>query len=104
MLGVDILEEAGFVVKEAADADEAIAFLDRHEDIHILFSDIDMPGSMDGLELARLVHDRWPKIGLLLTSGHHRLGTAQLPGRGQFMSKPWAVDALLGKVRGLLAT
>lgn len=103
MLGVDILEEAGYEVREAGNADEAMAILSAHDDVRLLFSDIDMPGTMDGVGLARLVHERWPRIRLLLTSGHHRLRSSALPDDGKFVRKPWTADMLIGKVRGLLA-
>lgn len=103
MLGTDILEEAGFIVVEAADADEAMVVLQGQPDVHLLFSDVDMPGTMDGLELARLVHERWPQIRLLLTSGHHRLASSDIPGTGQFVPKPWSGTTLVDRIRGLLA-
>lgn len=104
MLGVDILEEAGFDVLEAENADEAISILCAHDDVQLLFSDIDMPGSMDGVDLVRLVHERWPAIRLLLTSGHHRLPNSAVPDDGKFVSKPWTRDRLVGKIREMLAS
>ena len=103
MLGTDILEDEGFVVIEAVSADDAMAVLiaDRH--IDLLFSDIDMPGTMDGVELACLVHQRWPAIKILLTSGHHRLQKADMPDHGAFVSKPWSQGMLVDKVRSTLA-
>ncbi|HTU12142.1 MAG TPA: response regulator [Allosphingosinicella sp.] len=98
MHGIDILEEAGFDVLEAADADEALVILGNGQ-VHVLFSDIDMPGSMDGLDLARIVCRRWPEVQLLLTSGHHRLQEADIPGSGKFVRKPWTADSLIGHVR-----
>jgi len=103
MLGTDMLETAGFIVREAGDADEAIAILSAEDDIALLFSDIDMPGSMDGVGLAKLVHIRWPAIRLLLTSGRQSLSPEQLPEAGQFMRKPWTESALIGNVNSLLA-
>ena len=103
MLGTDMLETAGFVVREAGNADEAIAILSAENDIALLFSDIDMPGNMDGLGLAKFVHIRRPDIRLLLTSGRQTLSPEQLPMAGQFMPKPWTESALIGKVNGLLA-
>lgn len=102
MLGIDILESAGFDVLEAATADEAIDVLQEHTDVQLLFSDIDMPGSMNGLALAHVVHDRWPKIRLLLTSGYHQLYKAQIPDAGQFLSKPWTQQALVAKVQATM--
>jgi CheY-like chemotaxis protein len=103
MHGVDILESEGFDVLEAETADEAVALLDTHNTIHLLFSDIDMPGSMDGIELARLVHARWPNIGLLLTSGHREVPEGTLPDHGRFVRKPWTEAMLVEKIRATLA-
>jgi DNA-binding NtrC family response regulator len=102
MHGSEVLEEAGFEVIEAADADEALAILDVHGGIHLLFSDIDMPGSMDGLKLAQRVHERWPHIRLLLTSGHYQLSDGDLPMEGRFLRKPWNQDVLVESVRNFL--
>ena len=102
MHGCDVLETAGFEVLEAASADEAIALLEQHGDVHLLFSDIDMPGSMDGLELAEIVHARWPKIGLLMTSGHRRPDEETIPDDGKFVSKPWREGDILERVRAIL--
>ena len=101
--GMDILEDAGFEVLEASNADEAIAILEKHDDVRVLFSDVDMPGSKDGLKLAQLVHERWPTIRLLLTSGNHQLQQATLPDSGKFVSKPWTPDGLIQKIRDVLA-
>ena len=86
---VDMVEEAGFRVYEAADAAEAIRQIEAHPEIEVLFTDVDMPGLMDGLHLARYVHDRWPPMKIVVTSGHHRLAEADLPGEGVFFSKPY---------------
>lgn len=104
MHGTDIFEEAGFKVIEADNADEALAFLDQGAEVHLLFSDIDMPGSIDGLELARIVHERWPRIHLLVTSGHHRLHDADVPGLGRFVRKPWQSGAIMTGVETLVHT
>jgi DNA-binding NtrC family response regulator len=102
MHGTDILEEAGFIVLEAADAEQAVAILCQRDDVHVLFSDIDMPGEMDGLKLAHHVHARWPKIRLLLTSGHHVIEAAAIPSNGKFIAKPWAQEVLIGKIQEVL--
>jgi len=102
MHGIDILESAGFIVFEACNADEAVIILDKYNEIRLIFSDVDMPGSMNGLELLELAHLRWPKIRLLLTSGHRRLKDDSLPGQGKFLPKPWSEEALVNKVRSLL--
>jgi CheY-like chemotaxis protein len=71
MRAVDIVEDAGFCPVQAVNADEAIAILESRSDISLLFSDIQMPGTMDGLKLAHAVHDRWPAIKIVLVSGHN---------------------------------
>lgn len=103
MHGVDILEDAGFTVLEAETADEAIILLQGQQDVHLLFSDIDMPGSMNGLELAQLVRDRWPKVRLLLTSGHHHIEEEALPEHGRFVRKPWTRERLIATIQATLA-
>jgi len=84
------VEAAGYKAIEASNVDEAIAILESRKDIRIVFTDIDMPGSMDGLKLARAVRDRWPPIELILTSGHFDLPEDKIPERGLFFSKPYA--------------
>src|SRR5882757_9995468 len=73
MRAVDIVEDAGFTAVEAVSADEALAILESRSDIALLFSDIQMPGTMDGLKLAHAVHNRWPGIKIILVSGHIKL-------------------------------
>lgn len=87
------LEEEGFKVFEVSNADEAIKVLDAHTEIHLMFTDIDMPGSMDGLKLAAAVRDRWPPVKIIITSGHRHLSDDMLPVEGRFFDKPY--DALL---------
>lgn len=103
MHGADILEAAGFRVLEADSADDALTILNEETDIHLLFSDIDMPGSMNGLDLAHVVHERWPGIPLLLTSGHHRLQEGEAPDVAKFIRKPWFSETLLGHVNTLVS-
>jgi CheY-like chemotaxis protein len=86
---VDLVEAAGFRAIEASNADEAIAILEARKDIRIVFTDIDMPGSMDGLRLARAIRERWPPIELILTSGHVDVTDSDVPERGLFFSKPY---------------
>lgn len=85
----NLVEDAGYIAIEAANADQAIAILESRKDIRIVFTDIDMPGSMDGLKLARAIRDRWPPIELILTSGHVDLEQDEIPERGQFFAKPY---------------
>ncbi len=89
LVAVDIVENAGFVALSAASADEALAILESRADVRLVFTDIQMPGSMDGLRLAHAVRDRWPPVELLVTSGRRHVGADDLPDRGRFMAKPY---------------
>lgn len=102
MHGCAVLEGAGFGVLEAGSADEAVGILEQHGDLRLLFSDVDLPGGMNGIELAALVHKRWPGIGLLLTSGHQRPQTADLPDDGLFLRKPWKERDVVDRLRAIL--
>ncbi len=100
---VDMIEEAGFEVVEAANADEAIAILERRFDIAVLFTDIQMPGSMDGLKLAAAVRNRWPPVLIVATSGHVKLGAGDLPQGGRFLPKPYSPVEIRKILRELIA-
>jgi CheY-like chemotaxis protein len=84
----DVIEAAGYEVVKASSADEAFEILTARNDIRVVFTDIEMPGSMDGLRLAKLVREKWPPVELIVTSGKHKLTQAELPERGVFMGKP----------------
>jgi CheY-like chemotaxis protein len=102
MLAAEILEEAEMEVVEASTAPAALAILERRDDILALFTDIDMPGGMNGLELAGIVHKRWPHIAIVVTSGVTRLGVDELPGAGIFIAKPYASSAPVRVLRHLI--
>jgi|SRR5215217_3517023 len=97
---VDHLEEEGFAVLEAANADDAIAILSKNTTIRILFTDIDMPGEVDGIKLAAAVRDRWPPIKIVITSGHRRPLASDLPAGAQFFAKPYNPDTIARTFRG----
>jgi CheY-like chemotaxis protein len=97
------LRDAGFDVVEAADADEALTAMEAREDIGVLFTDVEMPGGMNGLELARRVHHRRPRVRLILTSGAVRIDPADMPDTGAFVRKPYSPDAVARTIRRLLA-
>jgi CheY-like chemotaxis protein len=101
MQTVAMIEQAGYNVVEACNADEAIAILEMREDIRIVVTDIEMPGSMDGIKLARAIRDRWPPVELIVTSGRYRVRTDELPSRAKFMPKPYAPDVLVTAIRTL---
>jgi two-component system, response regulator PdtaR len=95
--------DAGYDVVEAGNADEAIAILEARADIHIVFTDIQMPGSMDGLKLARFVRDRWPPIKLVATSGRVTIGEGDLPEGGLFIPEPYTAARIAEVLRSLAA-
>lgn len=95
MDAVGMLEEAGFNVIEAGNADEAIDILQTTTDIWAIFTDVDMPGSMDGLRLAHAVRDRWPPVHIFVISGHRVIEADDLPASGRFFSKPYDSIAVL---------
>ena len=105
MTAADELEEAGFQVLEAANADVALKVLEaRSDEVQVLFTDVDMPGSMDGLTLAEHVHKRWPHVLLLISSGYARPHPDEIPDHGQFMPKPYGAATLVGHIHDLMRT
>ena len=99
------LEEAGFHVLEAANADVALAVLEACSDtVQVLFTDIDMPGSMNGLDLAESVQQRWPHISLLISSAYHKLHPGQIPDEGRFVPKPYASEDVVQHIRELVTS
>jgi len=98
---VDMIAAAGFEVVEAGNADEAIEVLESRRDITVVFTDIQMPGSMDGLKLARAVRGRWPPIKIIATSGHANVGETDLPEGGRFLPKPYSSTEVAGVLREL---
>ena len=100
----EMVRPAGFEVVEAANADQAIEILEARPDITVVFTDIQMPGSMDGLRLARAVRGRWPPIKIVATSGHHHVGDSDPPEGGRFLPKPYSptqVTGVLGELMNL---
>ncbi|MCB1467248.1 MAG: response regulator [Rhizobiaceae bacterium] len=89
MYAVDVAESVGLAVIEAPNADKAMEVLDARSDVSFLFTDIDMPGSMNGLQLAKIVAERWPQVNIVVTSGHVRIGAQELPPRSRFIAKPY---------------
>jgi CheY-like chemotaxis protein len=99
---VDQLEEGGFKVYQAPDADRAIKILETNPAIRILFTDIDMPGSMDGLKLAAAVRDRWPPIKIVVASGLRKINMDALPDNSRFFSKPYNVNEIAATMRSMV--
>ena len=99
---IDIVEEAGFVPIEAKNADEAIAILKSRSDIVLLFTDIHMPGSIDGLKLAHFVRDRWPPIKIIVVSGRDTLSESEMPAGGRFFGKPFETRRMVSALRSMI--
>src|ERR1700732_4458271 len=97
----EMIEEAGCEVVEASSADKAVAILETRLDIAVVFTDIQMPGTMDGLKLARAVRDRWPPIHIVATSGLVDVREGDLPNGGRFLQKPYSPAQLVGALREL---
>lgn len=102
MRAVDIVEDAGFTAVEAVNADEALAILESRSDITLLFSDIQMPGTMDGLKLAHAVHERWPAIKIILVSGQVQVTDADKPLDSLFIGKPLDVKQMVFELQAMV--
>ena len=102
MRAVDIVEDAGFTPIEAVNADDALAILESRSDIELLFTDIQMPGSIDGLKLAYAVHERWPKIKIILVSGQLTLTDADKPADSRFFGKPLDVKNMIAEMQDMM--
>jgi two-component sensor histidine kinase len=102
MRAVDIVEDAGFTPIEAVNADEALAILESRSDIELLFTDIQMPGSMDGLKLAHAVHRRWPSIKIILVSGKLTPTDAEKPIHSRFFGKPLEMKQMIAEMQEMI--
>jgi CheY-like chemotaxis protein len=101
MDAVDIVRDAGFEAIEAANADEAIAIIKANPNIHVVFTDVQMPGTRDGLKLARFIKDRWPPIKIVATSGRLRVSENDLPEGSIFVPKPYTPAQIIRTLREL---
>jgi two-component sensor histidine kinase/CheY-like chemotaxis protein len=102
MRAVDIVEDAGFCPVEAVNADEALSILESRSDISLLFTDIQMPGSMDGLKLAHAVHDRWPGIKIILVSGQVNPSDEEKPVDSRFFGKPLSQEKMIAELQAMV--
>jgi two-component system, response regulator PdtaR len=98
----DLLEEHGFRVVEARNAAAALNVLETRDDVRLLFTDIQMPGTLDGMDLAREVHQRWPNVLLVITSGQKKPTEEEIPDHGRFVAKPYRARELLGQVEDMI--
>jgi CheY-like chemotaxis protein len=102
MRAVDMVEDAGYTSVEAVDADEAVAILESRSDIALMFTDIQMPGSMDGLTLAHTVHKRWPPIKIILVSGQLKLANVDIPANSRFYGKPLEAKEMIAELQSMI--
>ena len=102
VVAIEALSDAGFVAVEARHAEHALCILEaRRNRVHVLFTDVHMPGVMDGLQLARHTRRHWPWIAVLVASGYARPEPHEIPAGGRFLAKPYSLDAMVGHVREL---
>ncbi|WPN97384.1 response regulator [Pseudomonas sp. MUP55] len=101
-LMVDVLEDFGAVVTSFPSADEGMIYLERgDEPVHLIVSDVQMPGLLNGYDLSRVVAHRWPEVQVVLTSGNTTIAS-QLGGSVRFLPKPWSTDHLIECVQTAL--
>ncbi|MBH0236468.1 response regulator [Methylobrevis albus] len=103
MSAVDLVQSAGYEALEACDADEAIRILESRGDIDLVFTDVQMPGTMDGIKLSHYIRDRWPPVKLIVASGAAILAESSLPGGSRFFAKPYDGTAITDAMARLLA-
>jgi CheY-like chemotaxis protein len=97
------LESEGFIVFEAENAAEAIRCLELHDEIRLVFTDVNMPGTMDGLALAHYVRGRWPPVKIIVTSGYMKIRESDLPPGSLFVEKPYYSKNIADKMNALMA-
>jgi len=103
MGAVALVQEAGFDALEAACADEAIAILGKRTDIKLVFTDVEMPGTMDGVKLTHYIRDRWPPVKLLVASGRAIIDESLFPQGTRFFAKPYREDSIVEAIITLMA-
>ncbi len=103
MGAVDLVQSAGYEALEASNADEAIRILESRADIDLVFTDVQMPGTMDGIKLAHYIRNRWPPVKLIVASGRAILEESSLPEGSRFFSKPYSNHAVADVMAGMLS-
>ena len=98
LYAADLLAEAGYKVIDVASADAALVAMAEQPDIRVLFTDIQMPGKLDGIQLARRVHEQWPEVLLLITSGGRQPEKAEIADHGHFIAKPYLPSDVLNEI------
>jgi CheY-like chemotaxis protein len=102
MRAVDMVEDAGYTPLEAIDADEAVKILESRSDIALMLTDIQMPGSMDGIGLAHAVHKRWPPIKIIVVSGALKLPDIDIPAHSRFFGKPLEAKEMIAELQNMI--
>jgi len=103
MNAVGLLDDAGYEVLEARDADHALAILETRTDIGLVFTDVEMPGTMDGIGLANIIRQRWPLVLMVVVSGKAVVDETRLPGGARFFRKPYADNVIVEAMRNMFA-
>lgn len=103
MGAVDLVQSAGYEALEASNADEAIRILESRADIDLVFTDVQMPGTMDGIKLSHYIHNRWPPVKLIVASGKAILEESNLPEGSRFFSKPYSNHAIADEMADMLS-
>jgi two-component system, response regulator PdtaR len=98
LYAADLLAEAGYKVIDVASADAALEAMAEQPDIRVLFTDIQMPGKLDGIQLAQRVHEQWPEVLLLITSGGRQPAKAEIADHGHFIAKPYLPTDVLNEI------
>jgi CheY-like chemotaxis protein len=100
---LQLVANAGFEGIEASNADEAIRVLEARSDIHLVFTDVGMPGTMDGIKLAHYIRRRWPPVKLIVASGKAILDESHLPDGARFFAKPYSESTIVGAMIAMLS-
>lgn len=103
MGAVDLVQSAGYEALEAQDSDEAIRILEARDDIDLVFTDVQMPGTMDGIKLSHYIRNRWPPVKLIVASGMAILEESSLPTGSRYFAKPYTDTAITDAMARLLA-
>lgn len=103
LFATDMIEDAGFQVIDVANSSEAIAILEGRGDVQIVFTDVDMPGGVDGIKLAACIRNRWPPIAIIITSGKPWPSGVTLPREAVFFAKPYRQDRIVGTLQRMAA-
>lgn len=104
MGAVDLVLSAGYEVLEACNAEEAIRILELRDDIDLVFTDVQMPGTMDGIKLSHFIRNRWAPVKLIVASGAAILEESMLPSGSRFFSKPYDDHTITDAMAGLLSS